>query len=1098
MKKLWDVVWVLAALSVLMLAPSQARAQAQATTGVIEGTVTDPSEAVIAGAKVTVTNTGTGFERQVTTDSSGFYRAVLLPLGVYRVTVEHPGFAKMVLEGIQVTLGASVTVPVRLKVAAAGEQVVVRAEEPLVGVSETETSAGLSDLAVHQLPTGGRNYLDYLVLTPNVHVTMATDGPQITVNGQKGVQTGYNVDGASANNVFFGEQRGGQRPVANVVLEAVKEFQVVSEGAPPEFGSYSGAFINVVTKSGTNEVHGSLFHLQELKGLTADLADGTSVQDYHREQFGGSIGGPIKKDKFFYFGTFEGTFTRYKKDNDLIHCCTRFVNGVATFAAPSAGGTPVDVSSIYSARFGSTESASIRHTNDLQAFLAKMDWILNPKHTVSARHYFARSIQENGTFDVRTFGRTSNGEEFDRSNAFIASWTWAISPKYLNEFRWQYARENRPRTQVLPPDLPDTSFGPCTEPRDLALPTVGCLGRNFRFGRPFFHPSFVIDEQFQTNENFTIVSGSHAIKIGFNILSIRVQNFFQGFARSRYIFDTVEGFLNYINLGPGFVGCSDGTSGTTSATATCLPAGFLKPPPVSCPPSCIVGPLLLFLQFSPVGNNTIDQASTNNFNQFENGIFAQDKWQARRGLTISYGLRWDNYNQRKPIIDPAKTRIGQFLTNPNFPSDGTVPGYHKAFQPRLGIAWDPWNNGKTVLRANGGAFFARLPALMIANGTANNGAIAGTLFEASFLNAPAVQFNLPFLVPPAYPNCATGTFSPPSCPVPPNFSPFDPLVVLFARNFVYPRTYQGSIWGERQLGKGWAISMGFNYAHATHLNRLVAFNHPPQVGVGPDGRPSYGTGADLGPFSGPGGSGIGIATFSGLITSRASSLYRAFTVKVDRRFSHGFLHTGHYTYSRDDDDDSNERDQFDFQFSDPANFGPEKGPSGRDQRHRLGFYTFWELPWGFRWSNTIVAHSASPRSLLCNFDTNGDSISDGDRVFTDGKGNFSCGPGGAGRIVQIGKNQQVTLVASLTNGHDTGRNRFRRNDVGFDWSTRIQKDWVFGERYKLSPYAEVFNITDNNNFRFPLCDELRACGLGTILQIPGDSRRMRLGLRFEW
>ncbi len=1037
--------------------------QAQATTGVIEGTVTDPSDAVVPGAKVTVTNTGTGFERQVTTDSSGFYRAVLLSLGVYRVTVEHSGFAKMVLEGIQVTLGASVTVPVRLKVAAAGEQVVVKAEELLVGVSETETSAGLSDLALHQLPTGSRNYLDYLVLTPNVHVTMATDGPQITVNGQKGVQTSYNVDGASANNVFFGEQRGGQRPVANMVLEAVKEFQVVSEGAPPEFGSYSGAFINVVTKSGTNEVHGSLFHLQELKGLTADLADGTSLQDYHREQFGGSIGGPVKRDKLFYFGTFEGAFTRYNKDNDLIHCCTVFapstapIPGLATFDPTGKTGQKVDLSSIYSTKFGSTESASIHHTNDLQAFLAKMDWFPNPKHTVSARHYFARSIQENGTFDLRTFGRTANGEELDRSNAFIASWIWAISPKYLNEFRWQYARENRPRAQVLPPDLPDTSIGPTTQLLDLAGPTAAVLGpgRNFRFGRPFFHPSFVIDEQLQTNENFTIVHGGHAIKIGFNILNIRVQNFFQGFARGRWIFDTVEGFLNYINLGPKFVECSDGS---VSASGTCPSTSF------------ITGPLLTFLQFSPVGNNTIAQASNNNFNQFESGIFAEDKWQARRGLTISYGLRWDNYNQRQPIIDPAKTRIGQFLSNPSFPSDGLVPGYHKAFQPRLGIAWDPWNNGKTVIRANGGVFFARLPALMIANGTANNGAIAGTIFLESLFNA----FGVPL---PVYPNCATGTFSPPSCPIPPNFQPSDPLVVLFARDFVYPRTYQGSIWVERQLGRDWAISTGFNYAHASHLNRLAAFNHPPQVGTLPDGRPFYGFG--LGPFGGIGDNGSGLAQFSGLITSRASSLYRAFTVKVDKRFAHGFLLSGHYTYSRDDDDDSNERDQFDFQFSDPVNFGPEKGPSGRDQRHRLGFYSYWELPWGFRWNNTIVAHSASPGSLLCNFDVNGDFIADGDRVFTDGKGNLSCGD-------------------PLTNGRDTGRNRFRRNDVGFDWSTRIQKDWVFGERYKLSPYAEVFNITNNNNFRIPLCDELRSCGLGTILQIPGDSRRMRLGVRFEW
>jgi hypothetical protein len=148
-----------------------------------------------------------------------------------------------------------------------------------------------------------------------------------------------------------------------------------------------------------------------------------------------------------------------------------------------------------------------------------------------------------------------------------------------------------------------------------------------------------------------------------------------------------------------------------------------------------------------------------------------------------------------------------------------------------------------------------------------------------------------------------------------------------------------------------------------------------------------------------------------------------------------------------------------------------------------------------------VARSASPRSLLCNFDANGDGSASGDRVFTDGQGNFSCGPAGTGRVVQLGKGQLVSLVPALTNGRDTGRNRFRRNDEVFDWSIRIQKDWFFKERYKLSPTLEIFNLTDNDNLRFPfaLCDELRDClGVVSIWQIAGEPRRIRLGLRVEW
>jgi hypothetical protein len=1072
-------------------------AQTQATTGVIEGNVTDPSGAAVSGAKVTVTNTGTGLERQTTSDSSGFYRVVLLPLGTYRVTVENPGFARLVLKGVEVTLGATARADAALKIASAGEEVTVTAQETPVETSKTETSEGLGELAVKELPSGSRNYLDYLTLTPNVHISQGPDGPQINVNGQKGTETSYMVDGAGANNQFFGEQRGGQRPVANVSLEAVKEFQVVAEGAAPEFGGSTGAFINVVTKSGSNEIHGSLFELQELGGLTSQLADGTSLNDYTREQFGGSLGGPIKKDKVFYFGTFEGTFTRYKKDNRLIHCCTIIdpATGIASFATPAQGGVPIDLNQFFASNFSDTEAGPIRHTNDLQAFLGKVDWIPNTRHTVTFRDYFARSIQDNGTFDIPTFGRTANGLEKDLSNAFISSWTWAMSGSKLNEFRFQYARESRPRSQVLPPDLPDTSIGSCTtNTGELSAPTtLGCLGDNFRFGRPFFHPSNVIDQQFQVNDNFTIVHGSHAIKFGGNTLNTKEANFFQGFARGRYTFDSVEGFMNFVNLGPGFVECADGTKGTaTVGNPTCL-----------APPFAVEGPISLYLQFVPIGNNTLDQASNNNFNQFISGLYIQDKWQATRGLSISYGLRWDNYNQRGPAIPPSQTRIGQFLGVPGFPSNGLVPGYHKAFQPRLGIAWDPWNNGKTIIRANGGVFFGGLPALIIANGTANNGSIAGTIFAASFLT--------PFgFGPPAYPNCATGTFAPPSCPTIPNFQPFDPGVVLFGTPFVYPRAYEASIWVEREVASVWKISGGFNYALGTHQNRNQFLDPPFPAGTGPDGRPLYSGG---GPFSGcsptlppglpasatnPGCLGQGIQTFSGYIASDGRSLYRGATFKVDRQFRGRFQISGYYTYSQTYDDGTTERDQFTFQFSDPHNLAPERGPAAQDQRHTFGLYGLWNLPGRVTWTNTMNAHSARPRSLLCNFDANGDSVADADRVFTDGAGNYSCGPGGAGRIIDLGDGNRATLVGSLTNGHDTGRNAFRFNDPGFQWNMHVQRPWVFGDRYSLIPSVDIFNITNNANLLYPSCSELQTCLQGTLLSIPGDSRRMQFGARFEW
>jgi hypothetical protein len=575
------------------------------------------------------------------------------------------------------------------------------------------------------------------------------------------------------------------------------------------------------------------------------------------------------------------------------------------------------------------------------------------------------------------------------------------------------------------------------------------------------------------SNNFSILHGRHAVKVGGSFLRLRFDSSFGPFARGLYIFDTVEGFLNYLAFGPAFVACSDASSSTMGN----CPAGTF-----------ITGPLLLYFQFLPLGGRSLEEASRLKLTQLEGSLFLQDTWQAGPGLTLSFGLRWDGFDQPGQIVPPAQTRIGQFLNDPNFPSDGTFPDYFKAFQPRLGIAWDPWKSGKAVFRANGGVFFARLPGLMI--GTVDNGAVSTVLFSASFFNAFG-------LTPPVYPDCATGPFTPPACPALPGFDPFDPRVLVFDRDFVYPRTYQWSVWGERELAKDWSISAGFNYAHATHLNRAEAFNHPPPAGTLPDGRTFFAFGS--GPFSGPGGSGTGICICSSLITSRASSLYRSFTVKVDKKFSRGFLLTAHYTYSRDLDDDSNERDQHTFQFNSPIDFRPERGPSDRDRRHQFALYTVWELPWGLRWSNTIVARSASPRSLLCNFDANGDASASGDRVFTDGQGNFSCGPAGAGGVVELEGGRQVTLVPALANGRDTGRNRFRRHDEVFEWSLRIQRDWLFKERYKLSPTLEIFNLTGNDNLRFPYCAELRDCvGAITLGPIAGEPRRMRLALRLEW
>jgi hypothetical protein len=244
-------------LSVLVALAAPAFAQSQATTGVIEGVVSDESGAPVSGATVTLRNTATNFERVVATDSDGRFRGLLLPLGPYRVSVGLTGFATAVREGITLAVGQTVNLAFTLKVSTVQEEIVVSGDAPVIETTRAEGADRIDDAAIEGLPNNGRNFLDFAQLTPGVSIVQGPDGAEITVNGQKGIHNNVSVDGADFNNPFFGEQRGGQRPAFTFNLDAIKEVVVVAEGANAEFGRSNGGFINVVTKSGTNQVHGT-------------------------------------------------------------------------------------------------------------------------------------------------------------------------------------------------------------------------------------------------------------------------------------------------------------------------------------------------------------------------------------------------------------------------------------------------------------------------------------------------------------------------------------------------------------------------------------------------------------------------------------------------------------------------------------------------------------------------------------------------------------------------------------------------------------------------------------------------------------------------
>src|SRR5205809_4145092 len=287
--------------------------QAQVTTGVIQGTIVDPTGAAVPGARVEAKNLDTNFTRSQVSDAGGRFAFLQMPPGRYTVTASQPGFATIVQENVELTVGQALSLPISMRVSGITEEVTVSAEP--IEVTRVESSVTLNELTVSNTPVLGRKFEDLLTLTPGVSIVQGPDGDEINFAGQRGIFNNVSFDGGDYNNGFFGEQLGGQRAAIDIPLDAVKEFQVVATGATAEFVRTAGGVVNVITKSGTDQLHGSLFHFQRLEGLSANTSDGKPLRDFHREQFGGTIGGPIVKDKIFYFGAIEQITGNLTRDN---------------------------------------------------------------------------------------------------------------------------------------------------------------------------------------------------------------------------------------------------------------------------------------------------------------------------------------------------------------------------------------------------------------------------------------------------------------------------------------------------------------------------------------------------------------------------------------------------------------------------------------------------------------------------------------------------------------------------------------------------------------------------------------------------------------
>jgi hypothetical protein len=748
-------------------------AQTQITTGTLQGTVTDANGAVMPGANVEIKNLETNFSRSLTTDEEGRFVALALPPGNYSVTITKSGFARTVLERATLTVGQALTVPFTMKVSGVEEQVTITST-PTIDTVKTEVSTTLDDNTIKNTPILGRKFEDLLTLTPGVSITQGPDGDEINFAGQRGVFNNVSLDGGDYNNGFFGEQLGGQRAAIDITLEAVKEFQVVATGASAEFGRTAGGVINVISKSGTNDVHGSIFYFQRLEGLTANTSDGKPLQDFHREQYGGSIGGPIKKDKAFYFFAFEGireNLTRPNLSEPIGTPCP--LSNPTIIANEGLINSSADCQRLALINFFRTtrnqeEGLPIKHKINNQAFFAKLDWDLNSKNKLAVSYNYDYSKNTNQTFDVATYGNSANGIEGpSKINVVRFNLISTVSPTKINEAHFSYSRELRPRSAVQSNVPPDTAMG---------------FGTTFRFGNPFFlGPN--VDEllwRTQVKDSFSIVTGNHTLKFGGEWLHTLNDQVFRGFFNGRYIFDSVNGFLRYASpaaaggFGPNTTHCSNGTFVTS---------------PTPCPAGTTAqgSPLLLFLQGAGLTGPATDAAGASNIKNEDLALFAQDRWQIRSNFTINYGLRWEAQIFPDVIVNPANTAYGRFLSDPRFPSDGTLHSPKKQFQPRVGFSWDISKTGRSVVRASYGIFYGRQNMLSQVGSITTNGVQQQTIAGGAGAN-PFVLPTWPGLVTPTAGSCSTihnfGAAGPFTSPFP-CFSG----VRVFSKDYANPRIY---------------------------------------------------------------------------------------------------------------------------------------------------------------------------------------------------------------------------------------------------------------------------------------------------------------------
>jgi outer membrane receptor for ferrienterochelin and colicin len=1025
-------------LAAMLMLSNVAFAQSQATAGQIVGTVKDPQGAAVAGATVTVSNTATGLTQNLSSNSDGLFRAVLLPPGDYTVKVTAPGFGEFTQTGYRVEVGSTLDANITMQVNAVSEAVTVTAAS--VETTAVQSSATVGEKFISELPINGRRFQDFVLLTPNADVDPNRN--QLTLVGQRGINTNIQIDGADYSNPFFGGIRGGERAsfAPTFPQESVREFQVVTSGFNAEFGRSTGGFVNAVTKSGTNDLHGSFFYLGRPEKAATKNAFG-QIASPTQHQLGGSVGGALIKNRFFYF--FSGEQQLFKQTRAVL------LPLLSTYSTTANPGTS-EAFNFYKSLEGPYEQ-----TNNGTTALGRLDFNFNDKHQANIRYNYSF----NKAFNAVTAGTSlnpttnsavsNNGTEGNRQNSFVGQFNSFFTPTLINEFRGQFSREDRPRTPNVIAPLVNNGIG--------------------SFGTVSFLPTTQFDTRIQLNDNVTVNRGTHSAKFGVD--------YNRTYADQLFAFRQTGNF-QFLNLG---TGTADLTTIMRILSVGSAVTGMAAGNPVDTA-NRFDDTRIRYIR--NIGNGMVDMTS------HELAFFAQDAWKVRPNFTLSYGLRWEA--QFMPQPDTSNTALTDALRNARLPlygqrgiNPGVIPDQTDQWAPRIGVAWDPFKDGKTVVRFGTGIFYARTPLLSLA-GPLNNfrtppGDVSITIDGITTASAPGTpcavltNANCPNTIYKLFQTIGINlnNFTLDKLPIltvqqaqqlnqnrlaaiGQTANPLNGLqVVTVGDELKNPRSFQVNFGAEREVRSGLTLGITFDVVNTVHLNRNRDIDvAEPYIRPGDRSlRPSF-----LGrnrPITQLGNSG-----YVQVREASARSRYNALTFRTLYRRAWGQFDVN-YTLSKSLDDDSTERNATFAEYENTYNLTPEYNYSRNDRPHRFNFSALFNLKYGFQFSTLGRFQSGQPIDVIVN------SI---------------VAPTGSG-LTAAQYAAQVRLPGSTGTGGDLNNDSGNFNDRPYsapgvpflrnsyrnygskNIDFRLQRDFKIGEKFSFSPSFEMFNAFKFRNFR---------------------------------